>query len=299
MQKNHSPDVVDPLSVLTSEDAEAARQAIYVALAEDVGTGDITSQAVVPAGMHFLGRLMARHGMVVAGLPIAAKVFQTVAPETLFTEKVREGRSVTAGTILAEIKGPAHRLLAAERTALNLLQHLSGVATETRAYVERLRGTGVTLLDTRKTLPGLRRLAKYATRIGGASNHRFGLYDGVMIKDNHIAICGGITKTVQQAKSTFHGKTIEVECDSMEQVLEAVEAEADIILLDNMPLETLRLAVFLVSGRAKTEASGSITLDSIRAIAETGVDCISVGKITHSAPAVDIGFDWHVSTSSS
>ncbi len=290
MQQNDS---VEPLSLLTDAETAAARQVIAVALAEDVGTGDITSQAVIPIGLHFHGRLMARHGMVVAGLPIAAQVFQTVAPEALFTATVMEGKSVPAGTILAEIKGPAQKLLAAERTALNLLQHLSGVATETRAYVERLSGTGVALLDTRKTLPGLRRLAKYATRIGGARNHRFGLYDGVMIKDNHIAICGGIQKAVHLIKYKLNSKIIEVECDSIEQVREAIASEADVILLDNMSLETLRLAVFLVAGRAKTEASGSITLDSIRAIAETGVDCISVGRITHSAAAVDIGLDWH------
>ena len=292
MQQNNAPDV-DPLSVLTPAEAAAALQAIAMALAEDIGTGDITSQAVLPMSLHFCGRLRARHCMVVAGLPIAAKVFQTVAPETRFTAMVMEGQRVTSGTILAEIQGPAHKLLAAERTALNLLQHLSGVATETRAYVEILKGTGVILLDTRKTLPGLRLLAKYATRMGGAINHRFGLYDRVMIKDNHIALCGGITKAIQRAKSALPGKTIEVECDSIDQVSESVESGADIILLDNMTNEMLRIAVSLIAGRAQTEASGSITLDSIRAIAETGVDCISVGRITHSAHAVDIGFDWH------
>ncbi len=286
-------DSVEPLSVLTAAESAAARQVIAVALAEDVGTGDITSQAVIPIGLHFHGRLMARHSMVVAGLPIAAYVFQTVAPEALFTAKVMEGKSVPAGTILAEINGPAQKLLAAERTALNILQHLSGVATETRAYVERLRGTGVALLDTRKTLPGLRLLAKYATRIGGARNHRFGLYDGVIIKDNHIAICGGITRAIQLARFNFMNRIIEVECDSLEQVSEAITAKVDVILLDNMDIRTLRLAVLLVAGRAKTEASGSITLNSIRSIAETGVDCISVGRITHSAAAVDIGLDWH------
>ncbi|VBB68785.1 Quinolinate phosphoribosyltransferase [decarboxylating] [invertebrate metagenome] len=285
--------LLEPLSGLLSAEAAAARQIIAVALAEDVGTGDVTSQAVIPVGIYFRGSIVARHDMVVAGLPIAAKVFQIVAPETTFTARVSEGQRIVAGTILAEINGPAQGLLAAERTALNLLQNLSGVATETRAYVERLAGTGVTLLDTRKTIPGLRRLAKYATRVGGACNHRFGLYDGVLIKDNHIAVCGSIQRAVQSAREYKKEKQIEVECDSIEQVREAVESEVDIILLDNMPLETLRLAVDLIAGRAKTEASGSVTLDSIRAIAATGVDYISVGRITHSAPAVDIGLDWH------
>jgi nicotinate-nucleotide pyrophosphorylase (carboxylating) len=194
-------------------------------------------------------------------------------------------------TRLAEMEGPARGLLTAERTALNLLQLLSGIATLTSQYVERIRGTGCTLLDTRKTIPGLRRLSKYATRCGGAANHRMGLYDGVLIKDNHIAVCGGVGEAVRRAKAQGR-PNIEAECDTLDQVAEAVEAGADIVLLDNMGPDILRRAVAIVAGRAKTEASGGVTLDTIRAIAETGVDFVSVGRITQSAPAVDIGLDW-------
>ena len=182
-------------------------------------------------------------------------------------------------------------LLTAERTALNLLQVLSGIATLTRLYAARIEGTGCTLLDTRKTIPGLRRLSKYATRCGGARNHRMGLYDGVLIKDNHIAVCGGVGAAVRRAKAAGR-PNVEAECDTLEQVAEAVEAGADIVLLDNMAPDLLRQAVAIVAGRCKTEASGGVTLDTIRGIAETGVDFVSVGRITQSAPAVDIGLDW-------
>jgi len=278
------------LSGLTPIEAEAARQVIAAALAEDVGAGDITSQTVIPALTRFHGVMVAREAMVVAGLPIAAEVFQTVVPQVLFTALAAEGGKVAAGTTLAEMEGPAQGLLTAERTALNLLQHLSGIATITRAYVDRIAGTGAVLLDTRKTLPGLRHLAKYATRMGGARNHRRGLYDGVLIKDNHIAVCGGIAAAVQRAKGC--AMPVEVECDTLDQVREAVQAGAEILLLDNMSPALLRQAVALVAGRAKTEASGGVTLETIRTLAESGVDFISVGRITHSAPAVDIGLDW-------
>jgi len=271
-------------------DIEDARRAIAAALAEDIGTGDITS-GIVPAELHFRGVMQARHAMVVAGLPVAAEVFRMVVPEARFTARAADGDEVAAGAVLAEMEGPARGLLTAERTALNLLQLLSGIATLTRQYAQRIAGSGCTLLDTRKTIPGLRRLSKYATRCGGARNHRMGLYDGVLIKDNHIAVCGGVAEAVGRAKAAGL-PNIEVECDTLAQVDAAVAAGADIILLDNMAPATLRQAVAQVAGRAKTEASGGVTLDTIAAIAATGVDFVSVGRITQSAAAVDIGLDW-------
>lgn len=273
-------------------DRDDARRVIAAALAEDIGTGDVTSSSVIPEDTHFSGVMAAREEMVVAGLDIAGEVFRMVSPEIVWRPRVVDGARIAAGTVLAEIAGPARALLTAERTALNLLQHLSGIATLTRAYVDRIAGTGAVLLDTRKTIPGLRRLAKYATRLGGAHNHRLGLYDAVLIKDNHIAVCGGITAAVARARAATT-VTVQVECDTLEQVREAALANADAILLDNMPPETLREAVAIVNGRARTEASGGVTLDTIRGIAETGVDSISVGRITQSARAVDIGLDWH------
>ena len=273
-----------------------ARRVISAALAEDVGGSDwtrhdITSAAVIPAELRFKGVMAARHAMVVSGLPVAAEAFHLVVPEARFFARVGDGDRVPPGTVLAEIEGPARGLLTAERTALNLLQLMSGIATLTRQYAECIEGTGCTLLDTRKTIPGLRKLSKYATRCGGAKNHRMGLYDGVLIKDNHIAVCGGVAEAVRRARDAKL-PNIEVECDTIEQVEQAVAAGADIVLLDNMGPDTLRRAVKLVAGRAKTEASGGVTLETIRAIAETGVDFVSVGRITQSAPAADIGLDW-------
>jgi nicotinate-nucleotide pyrophosphorylase (carboxylating) len=272
-------------------DIEDARRVISAALAEDVGPGDITSATVIPADLRFKGVMQARHAMVVAGLPVAALAFAMVVPEARFAAKVADGQQVAAGTVLAEIEGPARGLLTAERTALNLLQLMSGIATLTAQYADKLQGTACTLLDTRKTIPGLRRLSKYATLCGGAKNHRMGLYDGVLIKDNHIAVCGGVAPAVKAAKGAGL-PNVEVECDTLEQVAEAVEAGADIVLLDNMGPDLLRQAVALVAGRCRTEASGGVNLDTIRAIAETGIDFVSVGRITQSAPAVDIGLDW-------
>ncbi|CAA7625268.1 putative nicotinate-nucleotide pyrophosphorylase (carboxylating) [Magnetospirillum sp. LM-5] len=272
-------------------DIEDARRVISAALAEDVGPGDITSATVIPADLKFKGVMQARHAMVVSGLPVAALAFAMVVPEARFAAKVADGQHVAAGTVLAEIEGPARGLLTAERTALNLLQLMSGIATLTAQYVDKLQGTGCTLLDTRKTIPGLRRLSKYATLCGGAKNHRMGLYDGVLIKDNHIAVCGGVGQAVKAAKAAGL-PNVEAECDTLDQVAEAVEAGADIVLLDNMDPAMLRRAVGVVAGRCRTEASGGVNLDTIRAIAETGVDFVSVGRITQSAPAVDIGLDW-------
>jgi nicotinate-nucleotide pyrophosphorylase (carboxylating) len=237
--------------------------------------------------------------MVIAGLPVAREVFRMVVPAAHFRALTADGDAVNADTILAEINGPAQGLLTAERTALNLLQILCGIATLTHQYVDRIRGTGCTLTDTRKTIPGMRKLSKYATRCGGARNHRMGLFDAILIKDNHIAVCGGISEAVRAAKSSVRRLSassqrlaIEVECDTLAQVAEAVEAGAHIVLLDNMSPTELRQAVALVSGRAKTEASGGVTLETVAAIAESGVDFVSVGRITQSAPAVDIGLDW-------
>ncbi len=273
-------------------DLEAAvTRLIADALAEDVGPGDVTSQSVIPADLRFSGVMAAREDMVVAGMPFAKLVFDVVVPDAVFTPLVKDGDKIGPGAILARMEGPARGLLTAERTALNLLQHLSGIATLTRTYVDAIQGTGATLLDTRKTIPGLRQVAKYATRMGGAKNHRMGLYDGVLIKDNHIAVCGSVGEAVRRAQLAKTGN-VEVETDTLEQVAEAVAAGADIILLDNMTPATLRQAVAIVAGRAKTEASGGVTLESIRAIAETGVDYISVGRLTQSARAVDIGLDW-------
>lgn len=266
---------------------------IQAALDEDIGSGDVTSSAVIPPEVRFHGVMRARYEMVVAGLPVAREVFRLVVPDAGFRPMVADGDRVTGGAIVAEIDGPARGLLTAERTALNFLQILSGIATATRLYVERIRGTGCTLLDTRKTIPGLRKLSKYATRCGGAQNHRMGLFDAILIKDNHIAMCGGISAAVRKAKEAARDKlSIEVECDTLAQVAEAVDTGADMVLLDNMSVDELRQAVAVVAGRAKTEASGGVTLETVAAIAATGVDFVSVGRITQSAPAVDIGLDW-------
>ncbi len=281
-------------------DVDDARRAIEAALAEDIGSGDVTSSSVIPEDVRFHGVMRARHAIVVAGLPVAREVFRTVSAHANFRALAADGESVAAGAILAEIEGPARALLTAERTALNFLQILSGIATTTRQYVEKLKGTGCTLLDTRKTIPGLRKLSKYASRCGGAQNHRMGLFDAILIKDNHIAVCGSISEAVRKAKSAVQARgpalgplTIEVECDTLAQVAEAAEAGVDRVLLDNMTPDELRQAVALVRGRAQTEASGGVTLDTIAAIGASGVDYVSVGRITQSAAAVDIGLDWN------
>ncbi|MEW6139054.1 MAG: carboxylating nicotinate-nucleotide diphosphorylase [Thermodesulfobacteriota bacterium] len=266
---------------------------INEALAEDVGTGDITTMAVIPATARFHGVMSARETMVTAGLPIALEVFRKLDPELRCEVLVSDGDLVEKGAVLARLTGSAGGLLTAERTALNILQHLSGIATLTRRYVDRIAGTGAILLDTRKTIPGLRVLAKYAVRMGGARNHRLRLDSGALIKDNHLAVCGGIKEAVTRARAAGISP-IEVEVETLDEVKEAVEAGADMLLLDNMDIPTLRLAVQLVNGRAQTEASGGVKLENIRDIALTGVNFISVGRITQSAPAVDIGLDWIV-----
>jgi nicotinate-nucleotide pyrophosphorylase (carboxylating) len=265
---------------------------VSATLAEDMGSGgDRTSAAVIPADAVLTAVMDSRDAVTVAGLPLAAAFFRAIDPACAIETLVGEGASVAAGTDLMRITGNARALLTAERSALNTVQHLTGIATLTRAYVDAIAGTGAILLDTRKTLPGLRSLEKYATRMGGATNHRMRLDDGVMIKDNHIAVAGGVDAAVRAAKAA--GLTgVVVEVDTIDQIGPALAAGADRLLLDNMGPDLLRQAVALIAGRVPTEASGGVNLATIRAIAETGVTFISVGRITQSAPAADIGLDF-------
>ncbi|AXJ96077.1 MULTISPECIES: carboxylating nicotinate-nucleotide diphosphorylase [unclassified Sphingomonas] len=265
---------------------------VAATLAEDMGEGgDVTADAVIPAGARFAGVMATREDIVVAGLPIAAAFFRALDPDASVDMLAGEGDRVAAGGVLMRIEGQARALLTAERSALNTVQHLSGIATLTRTYVDAMAGTGATLLDTRKTIPGLRRLEKYATRTGGARNHRMGLWDAAMIKDNHVAVAGDIGAAVARAVAAGIDAVI-VEVDRIDQIAPALAAGATHLLLDNMPPATLREAVALVDGRVPTEASGGVRLDTIRAIAETGVTYVSVGRLTQSAPAVDIGLDF-------
>ena len=265
---------------------------VAATLAEDLGSGgDITSAAVIPAEARFVGVMASRDAIVVAGIGLAAAFFAGLDPDARISALVDDGAEVPAGTALLHVKGKARALLTAERSALNTIQHLSGIATLTRTYVDAIAGTGATLLDTRKTIPGLRRLEKYATRMGGAHNHRMGLWDAAMIKDNHVAVAGGIGPAVRRAVDAGIER-IMVEVDRLDQIAPALEAGATWLLLDNMAPPILREAVALVDGRVPTEASGGVRLDTIRAIAETGVTYISAGRLTQSAPAADIGLDF-------
>lgn len=265
---------------------------VAATLAEDLGAGgDITSAAVIPADARFTGVMDSRDPIVLAGLPIAAAFFRALDPDVRIEALVSDGDSVPPGTDLLRVEGRARALLTAERSALNTVQHLSGIATMTRAYVEAIAGTGATLLDTRKTMPGLRLLGKYATRMGGATNHRMGLWDAAMIKDNHVAVAGSVGEAARRAVAAGIERII-VEVDRIDQIAPALAAGATHLLLDNMPPAVLLEAVALVAGRVPTEASGGVRLDTIRAIAETGVTYISVGRLTQSAPAADIGLDF-------
>jgi nicotinate-nucleotide pyrophosphorylase (carboxylating) len=262
-------------------------------LAEDMGSGgDVTSAATIAADAHFTAEMNCRDPITVAGLDIAAAFFRALDREVRIRKVVNDGDSVPAGTVLMRLEGNARAMLSAERSALNTLQHLSGIATLTRRYVDAIEGTGAVLLDTRKTIPGMRLLGKYAARMGGAQNHRMRLDDGVLIKDNHVAVSGGVGPAVAAAKAANTGLQIQCEVDRLEQVEPALAAGADRLLLDNMKPDVLREAVKIVAGRVPLEASGGVNLDTIRGIAETGVDYISVGRITQSAPAVDIGLDY-------
>ncbi len=267
----------------------AIARLIALALEEDLGRGDVTTLATIPPDCTAQGKITAKAGLTLAGLPLIQQVLHAVDTNVEVHLLKTEGAVVTTGDVVAALWGNAASLLIAERTLLNFLQHVSGVATLTRKFVEAIVGTPCTIIDTRKTLPGFRLLDKYAVTQGGGTNHRMGLDDGVLIKDNHISVCGGVGAAVRQARQ--HASTllrIEVECTTLEEVQEAVEAQADILLLDNMTTRQMRDAVQLVNGKALLEASGNMSLGRAREVAETGVDFISVGALTHSAPAVDL-----------
>ena len=262
-------------------------------LAEDLGEGgDVTSAATIPEDARFTAEMNCREPIVAAGIEIAEAFFRKLDPQVQLETLVSDEDRLEAGAVLMRLTGRARPMLTAERSALNTLQHLSGIATLTRRYVDAIEGTGATLLDTRKTIPGLRILEKYAARMGGAQNHRMRLDDGLLIKDNHVGVCGDVAEAVRRAKAANTGLQVQVEVDRIEQIEPALQAGAERLLLDNMPVPVLREAVALVAGRVPLEASGGVNLDTIRGIAETGVDFISVGRITQSAPAVDIGLDY-------
>jgi nicotinate-nucleotide pyrophosphorylase (carboxylating) len=262
------------------------------ALQEDVGSGDVTSCSILPPGLELVGEIISKEAGVIAGLEVARLAFQQVDQRIAVRGLLNDGRTMRPGDTLAEVRGPGLGILSAERVALNFLQRMSGIATMTRRYVEAIKGTKAVILDTRKTAPGLRALDKMAVRFGGGQNHRFGLYDMVLIKDNHIVAAGGISQAVQMVRKTANEKlAIEVEVTSLEQFEEALASRPDRIMLDNMGLEEMRRAVALAGGRVELEASGNVTLDNVAEIAATGVDFISVGALTHSVRAVDISLE--------
>ncbi|MDG1859479.1 MAG: carboxylating nicotinate-nucleotide diphosphorylase [Emcibacteraceae bacterium] len=274
---------------------EELRYFIRATLDEDIGRGDLTTLATIPADATLKAEMNARENMVIAGIDIAQQIIHTVDSAIKVEILVQDGVEVTAGNVIMRLDGNARNILTAERAALNVLQHLSGIATLTRTYVKEIEHTECRLLDTRKTIPLYRKLAKYAARMGGAMNHRMRLDDGMLIKDNHIASVGSVKSAVEAAQNYGADAStigITVECDTLDQAKEAVEAGADRLLLDNMTLDMLEGAVSKYKGNVKLEASGGVTLETIKMIAETGVDYISVGRITQSAPAIDIGLDY-------
>ncbi|MBO5244924.1 MAG: carboxylating nicotinate-nucleotide diphosphorylase [Selenomonadales bacterium] len=261
-------------------------------LEEDVGSGDITTENILPKEATTVGLIQAKQRGIIAGIDVARLVFTTLSPDISFTAMVADGDEVEEHTILAKIEGDARVILTGERLALNILQHMSGIATLTASFARLAEGTKAHVVDTRKTLPGLRMLEKYAIRVGGGRNHRMGLYDAVMIKDNHIKVAGGITQAVTMTRNEIsHTTKIEVETETLEQVQEALEAGADIIMLDNMSIQMMEKAVRYIDGRAIVEASGGVTKERLPAIAQTGVDIISIGALTNSAPILDISLD--------
>jgi nicotinate-nucleotide pyrophosphorylase (carboxylating) len=283
--------------MILSLDPEFIFNAVNVALAEDIGRGDMTTRSTVRPGVLARGNFLAKQDLVLAGLEVADVVFSTFNPQIQIESTASDGDEVKADKVFARVTGDAQLLLTAERTALNFLQQLSGIATVTRQYVEAIAGTNAKIVDTRKTTPGLRMLEKYAVTCGGGHNHRLGLDDGVLIKDNHSALAGNVSEAVRRARETVgHLHKIEVEVSNFEQLREALQAKADIVMLDNMTPEQVREAVAIINQyephdrRTLTEASGGITLANVRAFAEAGVDLISIGALTHSAPAVDISF---------
>jgi nicotinate-nucleotide pyrophosphorylase (carboxylating) len=280
---------------------EEIRRLVQLALAEDIGQGDVTTLATVAPDILARATMVAREPLVVAGLPLAEAAFTELSGAVAVERLIADGQWLRRGAPLLRVSGPAQALLSAERVALNFVQRLSGVATLTRQFVEAIQGTSAQILDTRKTTPGWRRWEKYAVVCGGGRNHRFGLYDMVLIKDNHLAALANelpspIEAAVRKARQAYPPLKVEVEADTLPQVEQAIAAGADWILLDNMTTDQLRAAVRLVNGRAKTEASGGVNLSTVRAIAETGVDFISVGVLTHSAPAADIALDFESQT---
>jgi nicotinate-nucleotide pyrophosphorylase (carboxylating) len=277
---------------------EEIQRAVRMALAEDLGTGDVTTQAVVPKTAKASAVMVARESLVLAGIPLAEAAFRELSPEIRLDRCLEDGARAEAGQPLLRIKGAAQAILSGERVALNFVQRLSGIATLTAQFVEVLKGTGTEILDTRKTTPGLRLLEKYAVTCGGGQNHRRGLSDMILIKDNHLATLretapNPIAVAVKRAQAKFPKMRIEVEAETLEQVAQAAEAGADVVMVDNMEPKQIRAAVRLVNGRAKIEASGGVSLANVRAIAETDVDFISVGAITHSARSVDIALDFN------
>jgi nicotinate-nucleotide pyrophosphorylase (carboxylating) len=262
---------------------------ITAALKEDIQTGDITTNLIIPRGQKAKAYFLAKESGVIAGLPVAKEVFKKLDNKILWKSFIKEGGCVQAGTIIAEVKGDLRTLLSCERTALNILQRMSGIATLTSTYVDAVKDTNVKILDTRKTAPGLRLLDKYAVKTGGGKNHRIGLFDMVLIKDNHIKTAGNITNAVSKIKTGSKKKIkIEVETRTLDEVVEAIMCKVDIIMLDNMAVETMRKAIKLIDRKTKTEASGNVNLNTLKKIAKTGVDYISVGAITHSVKALDI-----------
>jgi nicotinate-nucleotide pyrophosphorylase (carboxylating) len=273
--------------------AYLVREAVQRALAEDIGRGDITTDALIGGGVATCGRLMAREAGIVAGMDLAEAAFRGVDPAIVFDRLISDGDRVAGGDVIARISGSARALLSAERVALNFMTHMSGIATLTGRYVAAIAGSGARIVDTRKTLPGLRVFEKYAVRMGGGANHRFALDDAAMIKDNHVVAAGGIGQAIRQVRAaTGHMVKICCEVDRIDQIEEALAAGVDVLLLDNMTPHVLAEAVRLIAGRATAEASGKVSLDNVAAIAASGVDVISVGKLTHSAPALDIALDF-------
>jgi nicotinate-nucleotide pyrophosphorylase (carboxylating) len=272
----------------------ALRSLVARALAEDLGAGDATTRRLFPRAVKAEAVILAKQPAVIAGLPAARAVFQAVDPSLRFRAAVRDGTRVEPGTVAATLSGDGRSILAGERVALNFLQHLSGVATQTRRFVDAVKGTRAVILDTRKTIPGLRLLEKYAVRMGGGRNHRLDLSDGILIKDNHLALAGNLQTAVRAAQRRA-GRTrrlpVEVEVTTLDEVKEALTAGADIILLDNMPVVQIKEAIRLIGNRAKTEVSGGVHLQNVREIAATGVDAISIGALTHSAPAADLSLE--------
>ena len=268
---------------------DSIQQLIEIALKEDIGPGDITTDHLIEPNLPGRGTIIAKEPLVVAGLEIVERVFRCLDPDAQLRSEYKDGDAVASGDTIAEVEGRLRALLSGERTALNFLQRLSGVATFVRAHVNELKGKNSRLVDTRKTTPGWRVLEKYAVRVGGAHNHRMGLYDGVLIKDNHIAACGGIKKAVDRIRADVsHLSKIEVEASNLKQVEEALEAGADVIMLDNMSLQEIQEATALIDGRAVVEVSGNVKKSLLKSLADTGADIISAGALTHSARSVDI-----------